>query len=63
MSTSCARDELPGLDGLEAIAVTGPHRSLIEGSDLEYKYTAPERDMMMTGPIGLVEVAKRLLPL
>jgi uncharacterized protein (DUF1786 family) len=56
-------DELPGLDGLEAIAVTGPNRSLIEGSDLEYRYAAPGGDMMMTGPIGLVEVAKKLLPL
>jgi uncharacterized protein (DUF1786 family) len=56
-------DELPGLDGLEVIAVTGPNRSLIEGSDLEYMYAAPGGDMMMTGPIGLVEVAKRLLPL
>ena len=56
-------DELPGIDGLEAIAVTGPNRSLIEGSDLEYKYAAPGGDMMMTGPIGLVEVVKRLLPL
>jgi uncharacterized protein (DUF1786 family) len=56
-------DEIPGFDSLEAIAVTGPHRSLIEGSGLEYKYAAPGGDMMMTGPIGLVEVAKRLLSL
>ena len=56
-------DELPGFDGLEAIAVTGPNRSLIEGSGLEYRYAAPGGDMMMTGPIGLVEVVKRILPL
>jgi uncharacterized protein (DUF1786 family) len=56
-------DEPPGLDGLEVIAVTGPNRSMIEGSGLEYKYAAPGGDMMMTGPIGLVEVAKRLQPL
>jgi uncharacterized protein (DUF1786 family) len=56
-------DELPGLDGLEAIAVTGPNRSLIECSGLEYRYAAPGGDIMMTGPIGLVEVAKKLLPL
>jgi uncharacterized protein (DUF1786 family) len=54
--------EPPGLDGLEAIAATGPNRSMIEGSGLEYKYAAPGGDMMMTGPIGLVEVVKRLIP-
>jgi uncharacterized protein (DUF1786 family) len=54
-------DEPPGLDALAALAVTGPNRSMIEGSGLEYVYAAPGGDMMMTGPIGLVEVAKRLL--
>jgi uncharacterized protein (DUF1786 family) len=56
-------DELPGFDGLESIAVTGPNRSLIEGSNLEYKYAAPGGDMMMTGTIGLVEIAKKLFPI
>ena len=54
--------EPPGLDGLESIAVTGPNRAMIEGSGLEYVYAVPGGDMMMTGPIGLVEVAKRLFP-
>jgi len=56
-------EEPPGLDGLESIAVTGPNRAMIEGSGLEYIYAAPGGDMMMTGPIGLVEVAKMLFPL
>jgi len=55
-------EDPPGLDGLESIAVTGPNRVMIEGSGLEYVYAAPGGDMMMTGPIGLVEVVKRLLP-
>jgi len=56
-------EESPGLDGIESIAVTGPNRAMIEGSGLEYVYAAPGGDMMMTGPIGLVEVVKRLFPL
>jgi uncharacterized protein (DUF1786 family) len=56
-------EEPPGLDKLESIAVTGPNRAMIKGSGLEYVYAAPGGDMMMTGPIGLVEVAKRLFPL
>ena len=55
-------EEPPGLDGLESIAVTGPNRAMIEGSGLDYVYAAPGGDMMMTGPIGLVEIAKRLFP-
>jgi len=55
-------DEPPSLESLEAIAVTGPNRSMIEGSRLQYVYAAPGGDMMMTGPIGLVEVVKRLFP-
>ena len=55
--------EPPGLDGMESIAVTGPNRAMIEGSGLKYVYATPGGDMMMTGPIGLVEVAKRLFPL
>ena len=55
-------EEPPGLDGLESIAVTGPNRAMIEGSGLDYAYAAPGGDMMMTGPIGLVEIAKRLFP-
>ena len=55
-------EEPPGLDGLESIAVTGPNRAMIQGSGLGYVFTAPGGDMMMTGPIGLVEVAKRLFP-
>jgi uncharacterized protein (DUF1786 family) len=56
-------EEPPGIEGIESIAVTGPNRAMIEGSELEYVYAAPGGDMMMTGPIGLVEVAKRLFPL
>ena len=55
-------EEPPGLDGLEAIAVTGPNRSMMEDSGLGYVYAAPGGDMMMTGPIGLIEVMKRLFP-
>ena len=54
-------EEPSGINSIEAFLVTGPNRSMIEGSDLEYTYAAPGGDMMMTGPIGLIEVAKNLL--
>ncbi len=49
-----------GLDNIEGIVVTGPNRSMIEESGLRFKYAVPGGDMMMTGPIGLVETTRRL---
>jgi uncharacterized protein (DUF1786 family) len=45
----------PGMKALDMIAVTGPHRELLEGTGLDYYYPAPGGDMMMTGPMGLVK--------
>jgi uncharacterized protein (DUF1786 family) len=45
---------LPGIEGLDLIAVTGPNRELLEGTGLDLHYPSPGGDMMMTGPMGLV---------
>jgi uncharacterized protein (DUF1786 family) len=48
-------EEPPGMEALDLIAVTGPHRELLEGTGLDIYYPAPGGDMMMTGPMGLVK--------
>jgi uncharacterized protein (DUF1786 family) len=48
-------EEPTGMKALDMIAVTGPHRELLEGTGLDFYYPAPGGDMMMTGPMGLVK--------
>lgn len=54
-------EEPPGIGDIEAIAVTGPRRAMIEGASLGFVYAAPGGDVMMTGPIGLIEASKAIL--
>jgi len=49
----------PGLGDIDLIAVTGPNRGLLEGTDLDIHYPSPGGDMMMTGPLGLVRAAQK----
>jgi len=51
----------PGIGDVEAIAVTGPRRTMIEGTSMGFVYAAPGGDVMMTGPIGLIEASKAIL--
>ncbi|MHA1399070.1 MAG: DUF1786 family protein [Candidatus Heimdallarchaeaceae archaeon] len=43
---------------IELVAVTGPQRKMVEKIDMLTYYAAPSGDMMMTGPMGLIEAAK-----
>lgn len=43
---------------IDSIVVTGPNRNLIKNTGLDYIFASPAGDMMMTGPIGLVEISK-----
>jgi uncharacterized protein (DUF1786 family) len=45
----------------DQIMVTGPNRSLMEGSGLKFRYATPAGDVMMTGPIGLNRAVKHLV--
>lgn len=45
---------------IDSIIVTGPNRNLIKKTGLDYIFAMPAGDMMMTGPIGLVEISKNL---
>jgi uncharacterized protein (DUF1786 family) len=52
-------EEPSGFSKLDMIAVTGPNRKLASKTDLPCYFAVPGGDMMMTGPIGLVEATKR----
>jgi len=51
--------EPPGFSKMEIVAATGPNRSILAETNLCVHFAAPSGDVMMTGPIGLVEVTKR----
>jgi len=48
----------PGFSKIEKIAVTGPNRGILSETDLKVHFAAPAGDVMMTGPIGLVEATR-----
>jgi len=51
----------PGFTEIEKIAATGPNRNILSKTKLPVHFAAPAGDVMMTGPIGLIEAAKRKL--
>ena len=51
--------EPPGFPKIDVIAVTGPNRKLALKTNLPIYFAVPGGDMMMTGPIGLVEAINR----
>lgn len=51
----------PGFNNIDKVVATGPHRNLLAKTDLSVHFANPAGDVMMTGPIGLVEAAKRKL--
>jgi uncharacterized protein (DUF1786 family) len=48
-----------GFSQIQTVAATGPNRSLLAKTDLSVHFAAPAGDVMMTGPIGLIEAAKK----
>ncbi len=42
--------------------LTGPRRSLLQGSPLQPRYAAPFGDMMITGCFGVLQAMAELLP-
>lgn len=49
----------PGFSKIESIVATGPNRNMLTKTNLPVYFAAPAGDVMMTGPIGLVEATKR----
>lgn len=50
--------EPPGFSRIDKIVVTGPNRKVLSQTKLAVNFAAPAGDVMMTGPLGLVEAAK-----
>jgi uncharacterized protein (DUF1786 family) len=51
----------PGFSKIEKVVVTGPNREVLAKTNLQVHFATPAGDVMMTGPIGLVEATKRIL--
>jgi uncharacterized protein (DUF1786 family) len=51
--------DAPDLSKVEIIVATGPNRKILSDTDLPVHFAAPAGDVMMTGPMGLVEAAYR----
>ena len=51
-------DKPPGLSEIDKIIVTGPNRSMLKQTKLPVHFAAPSGDVMMTGPVGLVQAVK-----
>ena len=49
----------PRFSQIECVAATGPNRGMLTNTSLSVHFAAPAGDVMMTGPVGLVEAAKR----
>ncbi len=49
----------PGFSNIEKVVVTGPNRSLLAHTGLSVHFATPAGDVMMSGPVGLVEATKR----
>lgn len=47
--------EPPGLLNIDEVVATGPNRDMLTKTSLSFHFAAPAGDVMMTGPIGLVE--------
>jgi uncharacterized protein (DUF1786 family) len=50
----------PGYSCIEKIVATGPNRNIIKKTNLPVHFATPAGDMMMSGPIGLIEATKRM---
>ena len=51
-------DKPSGLSEIDKIIVTGPNRSMLKQTNLSVHFAAPSGDVMMTGPVGLVQAVK-----
>jgi len=48
-----------GFSGIRKVVVTGPNRKILAKTSMPVHFATPAGDVMMSGPIGLVEATKR----
>jgi len=51
----------PDYAKIEKVVVTGPNRKILAETNLPVHFATPAGDVMMSGPIGLVEATKRMM--
>ena len=51
----------PGYSKIQKIVVTGPNRNILAKTSLPVHFATPAGDVMMAGPIGLIEATKRTI--
>ena len=49
----------PGFSQIQKVIVTGPNRKILAKTNMNVHFATPSGDVMMSGPIGLVEATKR----
>ncbi|PVX25079.1 MAG: hypothetical protein CW716_08740 [Candidatus Bathyarchaeum sp.] len=49
----------PGFSEIEKVVVTGPNRNMLAKTGLSVHFATPAGDVMMSGPVGLVEATRR----
>lgn len=52
--------EPPGYEKIDKIVATGPNRNILAKTNLPIHFATPAGDVMMSGPVGLVEATKRI---
>ena len=50
----------PGFSEIKKVVVTGPNRKILAETNLQVHFATPGGDVMMSGPVGLVEATKRI---
>jgi uncharacterized protein (DUF1786 family) len=51
----------PGFSEIQKVVLTGPNRNVLSKTGLSVHFATPAGDVMMSGPVGLVEATKRKL--
>jgi uncharacterized protein (DUF1786 family) len=54
----CFIKKAPGYENIKRVLVSGPRRKLLKDSGLALEYASPYGDVMMTGPVGIVDLVR-----
>jgi len=55
----CYIKEAPGLEAIKRVLATGPNRKMLLNTKLDVDFANPFGDVMMTGPVGIVDLIKK----
>ena len=55
----CYIKEAPGLKSIKRVLATGPNRKMLLNTKLDIDFANPFGDVMMTGPVGIVDLIKK----